>query len=384
MKFETQLIHGGIDGDETTGAVSVPIYQTSTYKFIGLEENRGFDYSRAGNPTRFAVEKLIAEMEEGTAGYAFSSGMAAITAVLMLFKSGDTILLSDNIYGGTYRVFDQIFSAFDLKYRMVDTNNLEALKASIDHTVKAIMIESPTNPLLGITDIEQTAAFAKANNLLTIVDNTFMTPYLQKPLLLGADIVIHSGTKYLGGHSDLIAGLVVAKDQTLAERIYMIQKSTGAILSPNDSWLLIRGIKTLAVRMDRHVENAGKIIKFLSAHPLIKKVYYPGLTSHPGYEIQKRQAKSFGAIISFVIEDTLNMDTFVRKLETITFGESLGGVESLLTHPETMTHGAIPYDLRQNMGIVHGLFRLSVGIEHSDDLIHDLEQALREANRHVL
>ena len=267
MKFETQLIHGGIDGDETTGAVSVPIYQTSTYKFVGLEENKGFDYSRAGNPTRFAVEKLIAEMEQGVAGFAFSSGMAAITAVLMLFKSGDTILLSDNIYGGTYRVFDQIFSAFDLKYRLVDTNDLEALNQVLDDTVKAIMIESPTNPLLGITDIEQTAAFAKENNLLTIVDNTFMTPYLQKPIQLGADIVIHSGTKYLGGHSDLIAGLVVVNDRALAERIYLIQKSTGGILSPNESWLLIRGIKTLAVRMDRHMENAAKIVAYLKDHP---------------------------------------------------------------------------------------------------------------------
>lgn len=380
MKFETQLIHGGIDGDETTGAVSVPIYQTSTYKFVGLEENKGFDYSRAGNPTRFAVEKLIAEMEQGVAGFAFSSGMAAITAVLMLFKSGDTILLSDNIYGGTYRVFDQIFSAFDLRYRLVDTNDLEALNQALDDTVKAIMIESPTNPLLGITDIELTAAFAKENNLLTIVDNTFMTPYLQKPIQLGADIVIHSGTKYLGGHSDLIAGLIVVNTQTLAERIYLIQKSTGGILSPNESWLLIRGIKTLAVRMDRHMENAAKIVAYLKDHPLVKKIYYPGIETHPGHDIQLRQAKAFGAVVSFVIEDTLNMDTFVRHLETITFGESLGGVESLLTHPETMTHGAIPFELRQKMGIVHGLFRLSVGIEHSDDLIGDLEQALTKAN----
>ena len=380
MKFETTLIHGGIDGDATTGAVSVPIYQTSTYKFIGLEENRGYDYSRAGNPTRAALEKLIAEMEVGIAGYAFASGMAAITAVLMLFKSGDKVLISDNIYGGTYRVLDQIFNHFELHYAIVDTNDLVAVEAALDLTVKAIIVETPTNPLLGITDIESIASFAKTHNLLTIVDNTFMTPYLQKPLSLGADIVVHSGTKYLGGHSDLIAGLVVVNDQHLADRIYMIQKSTGGILSPNESWLLIRGIKTLAVRMDRHIENAFKIVAFLEAHPLIEKVYYPGLTTHPGHEIQKKQARNYGAIISFVLKESVNINAFVKALETITFGESLGGVESLLTHPETMTHGAIPYELRQKMGIVHRLLRLSVGIENADDLIEDLSNAFEVAN----
>jgi len=380
MKFETTLIHGGIDGDAMTGAVSVPIYQTSTYKFVGLEENKGYDYSRAGNPTRAALEKLIAEMEGGMSGYAFSSGMAAITAVLMLFKSGDKVLISDNIYGGTYRVLDQIFNHFELHYAIVDTNDIKALEAALDQTVRAIIVETPTNPLLGITDIESVAAFAKTNNLLTIVDNTFMTPYLQKPLELGADIVLHSGTKYLGGHSDLIAGLVVVNNQHLADRIYMIQKSTGGILSPNESWLLIRGIKTLAVRMDRHIENAFKLVAFLVAHPLIEKVYYPGLSTHPGHEIQKKQAKNFGAIISFVLKESVDIKAFVKSLETITFGESLGGVESLLTHPETMTHGAIPYELRQKMGIVHRLLRLSVGIENSDDLIEDLTRAFEVAN----
>lgn len=380
MKFETTLIHGGIDGDAMTGAVSVPIYQTSTYKFVGLEENKGYDYSRAGNPTRTALEKLIAEMEGGMAGYAFSSGMAAITAVLMLFKSGDKVLISDNIYGGTYRVLDQIFNHFELHYAIVDTNDIKALEAALDQTVKAIIVETPTNPLLGITDIRNVAAFAKTNNLLTIVDNTFMTPYLQKPLELGADIVLHSGTKYLGGHSDLIAGLVVVNNQHLADRIYMIQKSTGGILSPNESWLLIRGIKTLAVRMDRHIENAFKLVAFLEAHPLIEKVYYPGLSTHPGHEIHKKQAKNFGAIISFVLKESVDIKTFVKSLETITFGESLGGVESLLTHPETMTHGAIPSELRQKMGIVHRLLRLSVGIENSDDLIEDLEGAFEVAD----
>lgn len=380
MKFETTLIHGGIDGDATTGAVSVPIYQTSTYKFVGLEENKGYDYSRAGNPTRAALEKLIAEMEDGLAGYAFSSGMAAITAVLMLFKSGDKVLISDNIYGGTYRVLDQIFNHFELHYAIVDTNDLVAVEAALDTTVKAIIVETPTNPLLGITDIESIASFAKKHNLLTIVDNTFMTPYLQKPLSLGADIVLHSGTKYLGGHSDLIAGLVVVNNQHLADRVYMIQKSTGGILSPNESWLLIRGIKTLAVRMDRHIENAFKIVAFLEAHPLVENVYYPGLTTHPGHEIQKKQARNFGAIISFVLKESVDIKAFVKALDTITFGESLGGVESLLTHPETMTHGAIPYELRQKMGIVHRLLRLSVGIENAEDLIEDLSNAFEVAN----
>lgn len=382
MRFETTLIHGGIDGDETTGAVSVPIYQTSTYKFSGFEENKGYDYSRAGNPTRAAVEKLIADMEGGLAGYAFASGMAAITAVLMLFKSGDKILISDNIYGGTYRVLDQIFNHFELHYQIIDTNNTEAIENALDSSVKAIIVETPTNPLLGITDIEKVAKFAKQHSLLTIVDNTFMTPYLQRPLDLGADIVIHSGTKYLGGHSDLISGLVVVNDQTLSDRLYMIQKSTGGILSPNESWLLIRGIKTLAVRMDRHIENSAKIVEYLSSHPLIEKLHYPGLPDHPGNEIQKKQAKSFGAIISFVINESVDIKLFVKALKTITFGESLGGVESLLTHPETMTHGAIPYELRQEMGIVRNLLRLSVGIENADDLIEDLENAFEVA--HVL
>lgn len=375
MNFETILIHGGIDGDETTGAVSVPIYQTSTYKFVGLEENKGYDYSRAGNPTRHALEKLIAEMEDGAAGFAFSSGMAAMTAVLTLFKSGDKLLISDNIYGGTYRVLDQIFNHFDIGYKIVNTNDPDEIILNIDETVKGIIVETPTNPLLGISDIAQVAKIAKERGLLTIVDNTFMTPYLQKPLLLGADIVVHSGTKYLGGHSDLIAGLVVAKDQAIADKIYFIQKSTGAILSPNDSWLLLRGIKTLAVRMDRHQENASLLAEYLKHHDAVEKIYYPGFSSHPGHELQKRQAKGFGALISFVLKDGYDLAKFVRSLDLITFGESLGGVESLLTHPASMTHGSIPYELRQKMGIVDNLVRLSVGIENHQDLRADLDYA---------
>lgn len=381
MKLETILIHGGIDGDEHTGAVSVPIYQTSTYKFTGFEENKGYDYSRAGNPTRKALELLIAQMEGGDAGFAFSSGMAAITAVITLFKTGDSLIISDNIYGGTFRVLDQVFKHFNIGYKIVDTNDLEALESAHDASVKGVIVESPTNPLLGITDIKKVSGWAKAKDILTIVDNTFMTPYLQKPLDLGADVVIHSGTKYLGGHSDIIAGLVVTKHESLSQRLYFIQKSTGGILSPNDSWLLIRGIKTLAVRMDRHLENTKTIADYLKSHEAVDKIYYPGFETHPGHAVHKAQAKDFGALISFTLKADHDIKKFVRSLDVIMFGESLGGVESILTHPASMTHGAIPYALRQTMGIVDNLLRLSVGIEHHSDLRADLDYAFAVSKR---
>lgn len=381
MKLETLLIHGGIDGDEHTGAVSVPIYQTSTYKFDGFEENKGYDYSRAGNPTRKALELLIAQMEGGDAGFAFGSGMAAITAVITLFKAGDRLIISDNIYGGTFRVLDQIFNHFNIQYKIVNTNDLVALENAYEPAVKGIIIESPTNPLLGITDIAKVSAWAKSKSLLTIVDNTFMTPYLQKPLALGADIVVHSGTKYLGGHSDIISGLVVTKGEALSERLYFIQKSTGGILSPNDSWLLIRGIKTLAVRMDRHLENTAQIADYLLKHPAIEKLYYPGLADHEGHDVQKKQARGFGALLSFTLRPEYDLKKFVKSLDVIMFGESLGGVESILTHPASMTHGSIPYELRQKMGIVDQLLRLSVGIEHHTDLIADLDYAFEVSKR---
>lgn len=379
MNFESLLIHGGIEGDELTGAVNVPIYQTSTYKQTAIGKNKGYDYSRAGNPTRQALEKLIAEMEEGKAGYAFASGMAAITAVLMLFKSGDKILISDNVYGGTFRVLNKVFNNFNLEYEIVDTNNENEVLSRITENVKALYIETPTNPTMGITDISKIAAIAKDKGILTIVDNTFMTPYLQKPLVLGADIVVHSATKYLGGHSDLIAGLAIANSEELAERLYFIQKSTGGILSPNDSWLLIRGMKTLAVRMDRHLENAQSIAEYLKKNEAIEKIYYPGLPDHKGYDLQKKQARGSGAVISFTLKQEYDVNKFIAALKIITFGESLGGVESLLTHPASMTHGAIPYDLRQEMGIVDGLVRLSVGIECKIDLINELNDAIEKA-----
>jgi cysteine-S-conjugate beta-lyase len=380
MKIESLLIHGGIDGDKHTGAVNVPIYQTSTYKQPEFGVNTGYEYSRTGNPTREALEKLIADLESGYAGFAFGSGMAATTAVLSLFKSGDKILISNNLYGGTFRVLDKVFNNFGITYGIVDTSKLEEVRSAVDGTVKAIFIETPTNPLMDITDIEEIAKIAKENNLYTIVDNTFMTPYLQKPISLGADIVIHSATKYLGGHSDVVSGLVVVNCELLAERLHFIQNSTGGVLAPFDSFLLIRGIKTLAVRMDRHNSNANVVAGFLSTREEIEKIYYPGFESHPGHEIQKAQAKGFGGIISFVLREGYDYKKFLESLDLITFGESLGGVESLVCHPASMTHAAIPYEHRQKVGIVDNLIRLSVGIESAEDIIEDIKNALIQNN----
>jgi cystathionine beta-lyase len=379
MKFESLLIHGGIDGDENTGAVNVPIYQTSTYKQPKFGLNKGYEYSRTGNPTREALEKLISDLEEGHAGFAFASGMAATTAVLSLFKSGDKIIISNNVYGGTFRVLDKVFNNFGIQYSIVNTSDLDEVRNSIDETVKAIYIESPTNPLMDITDIEEVSKIAKEKGIYTIVDNTFMTPYLQKPITLGADIVIHSATKYLGGHSDIVSGIVVVNSKELAERLHFVQNATGGVLAPFDSFLLIRGIKTLAVRMDRHNSNAKIIAEFLQNREEISKVYYPGFESHSGYEIQSSQAKGYGGMISFVLKKGYDYKKFLENLQIITFGESLGGVESLACHPASMTHGSIPYELRQKVGIVDNLIRLSVGIENAEDLIQDLKNALKES-----
>ncbi|MBY0243998.1 MAG: aminotransferase class I/II-fold pyridoxal phosphate-dependent enzyme [Sphingobacteriaceae bacterium] len=379
MKIESLLIHGGVDGDQETGAVSVPLYLTSTYKQDGIGNHRGYEYSRTGNPTRFAAEKLISDLEGGQAGFGFASGMAAITAILMLFKAGDKILLSANVYGGTFRVLDKIFLNFKLEYELVATSDFSQVQAKIDPTVRAILIESPTNPLMQVTDIKGIAKLAKDNNILTIVDNTFMTPYLQRPISLGADIVIHSATKYLGGHSDLIAGLVVVNSSELAERIHFIQNATGGVLSPFDSWLLIRGIKTLGIRMDRHLENTTKINQFLLKSSAIDKIYYPGQLNHEQADIQEKQANGAGAIVSFELNSSYNVNKFLTSLKLITLAESLGGVESLISHPASMTHAAIPLAIRQELGIKDNLIRFSVGIENVDDLIKDLEQALTAA-----
>ncbi|MBU5486925.1 PLP-dependent aspartate aminotransferase family protein [Clostridium sp. MSJ-8] len=381
-KKSTILIHGGIDGDERTGAVNVPIYQTSTYKQISLGKHKGYEYSRTGNPTREALEKLIAELEHGNYGLAFASGMAAITAVLTLFKTGDKILISKNVYGGTFRVLNNIFDNFGISYEIVDTLDEGKLDVAVNNAdVKAILVESPANPLMTVTDIRLVANVAHKHNKLLIVDNTFMTPYLQRPLELGADIVVHSATKYLGGHSDLIAGLVVVNDDELAERLYFIQNSTGGVLQPFDSFLLIRGIKTLGVRMDRHEENAKAISRWLLNNKAVKNVYYPGLEQDPGYDIQSRQADGAGAMISFELEDNYDIREFFEGLKIISLAESLGGVESLICHPSSMTHASIPEDIRKAVGITDKLIRLSVGIEDKEDLINDLNNAIERGRK---
>ena len=377
LNINSLLIHGGVDGDETTGAVNVPVYQTSTYKQDGLGQTRGgWEYSRTGNPTRAALEKLIADLEKGEYGLAFASGLAAISTVLSLFKTGDKLIVSDNIYGGTFRILDNVFNNFDITYKIVDTSDLEAVKAAIDDDVKAIYVESPANPLLTVTDIEAVSKVAKESGRLLIVDNTFMTPYLQRPIELGADIVIHSGTKYLGGHSDVVSGFVVVNDKKLADRLYYLQNAIGGILGPWDSYLMIRGIKTLGVRMDRHVENAKKIAEWLVDSGYVDKVYYPGLESDPGYETQKKQADGPGAMISFTLKKQYDYKKFFKSVKLVTLAESLGGVESLVCHPATMTHAAIPKEIRDEVGITDELIRLSVGIEDVNDIIADLEQAI--------
>ncbi|MCR5625876.1 MAG: PLP-dependent aspartate aminotransferase family protein [Lachnospiraceae bacterium] len=381
MNINSLLIHGGIDGDETTGAVNVPIYQTSTYRQDGIGENRGWEYSRTGNPTRAALEKLIADLEQGESGLAFASGLAAIDTVLSLFKAGDKLVVSDNIYGGTFRILDKVFNKFGITYTIVNTSDLNKVEEAIDESVKAVYVESPANPLLTVTDIEAVAEIAHRKGKKVIVDNTFLTPYLQRPLTLGADIVIHSGTKYLGGHSDTIAGFVVVNDEKLAEELYFLQNSIGGVLAPWDSFLMIRGIKTLGVRMDRHNENAIAIAKWLQKSPYIKKVYYPGLESDPGYEIQKKQADGAGGMISFVLKDEYDYRKFFKSLKLITLAESLGGVESLVCHPASMTHAAIPEEIRHKVGIDDALIRFSVGIEDKDDLINDLKQAIEKSKR---
>lgn len=377
--IETALIHGGISIDERTGAVNIPIYQTSTYKQDGLGKMRGYEYSRTGNPTREALEALIAELENGYAGFAFGSGMAATTAVLSLLQSGDRVLISSNVYGGTFRVLDKVFNQFGITYTIADTTNLSAFEAAITPDVKAVMIESPANPLMTVTDIRAIAEISHKHGLLVIVDNTFMTPYLQKPLELGADIVVHSATKYLGGHSDVVAGLAVVSTKELAEKLAFIQNSTGGVLPPFDSFLLIRGIKTLGVRMDRHVSNAEKAAEFLLNHKAVKNVYYPGLESDAGYAVNQSQAKNGGVMISFELHENYDIRVFFESLELIMLAESLGGVESLVCHPSTMTHASIPADIRKKVGITDGLIRLSTGIENIEDILADLAQAIAKS-----
>lgn len=381
IKLDSLLIHGGVDGDEKTGAVAVPVYQTSTYKQDGLGRTRGWEYSRTGNPTRDALEKLIAELEQGEYGFAFASGLAAINTVLSLFKTDDKLIVSDNIYGGTFRILENVFKNFGIRYEMVNTADIPSVERAITDDVRAIYVESPANPLLTVTDIKAVSEIAHKHGKLLIVDNTFLTPYLQRPLTLGADIVVHSGTKYLGGHSDTVSGLAAVKDKSIADRLYYLQNAIGGVLAPWDSFLVLRGIKTLGVRMERHVKNAQKIARWLESSGFADRVYYPGLESDPGYEIQNRQADGPGAMISFVLNEKYDYRKFFEKLRLITLAESLGGVESLVCHPASMTHAAISPEIRREVGILDELIRLSVGIESADDLIQDIEQAVKASEK---
>lgn len=376
MKMKTKLIHGGISHDEATGSVNVPVHQTSTYKQEKVGKHKGYEYSRTGNPTRFAVEELIKDLEEGVRGFAFASGSAGTHTVMSLFSKGDHIIVGDDVYGGTYRLMNKVLVHLGITFTTVDTSDLSTIEPAIRPETKAIFLETPTNPLLKITDITEVTRVVKKHNIITIVDNTFATPYHQRPLTLGADIVVHSASKYLGGHSDIVAGLVTTNNEVLADKIGFLQNAIGGILGPQDSWILQRGIKTLGIRMEEHEKNAIEIVHYLVNHPSIEKVYYPGLESHPGHEIAKKQASGFGGMISFDLKAGYSAETFVEKLKLITLAESLGAVESLVEIPALMTHGSIPKDVRVKSGINNELIRLSVGLEDVEDLIEDLDQAL--------
>ncbi|OFI49388.1 cystathionine gamma-synthase [Floricoccus tropicus] len=381
MHINTKFIHGGISEDKTTGAVSVPIYQTSTYRQNGLGQPKEYEYSRSGNPTRHALEELIADLEGGVQGFAFGSGLAGIHTVLSLFAPGSHIILGDDVYGGTFRIIDKVFVKNGLEYTIVDTSNLANIEENIQENTKAIYVESPSNPLLKITDIQAVAELAKKHNLLTLVDNTFATPYLQRPLELGADIVLHSGTKYLGGHSDVVSGLVTTNNQELASEIGFLQNAVGGILGPQDSWLTQRGIKTLGIRMEAHQKNAQAVAEYLENHEAVEKVFYPGLASHAGHELAKKQMSGFGGMVSFELKNEAKTAEFVEALKIFTLAESLGGVESLVEVPSIMTHASIPKDKREAAGIKDGLVRLSVGIEYVDDLLADVKQALDKVGK---
>ena len=376
MKINSKVVQVGVKTDERTGAISTPIYQTATFAHPELGRSTGFDYSRTHNPTRQVLEEAIAELEGGAGGYAFSTGMAAVAAVLMLYKAGDHLIAIEDCYGGTYRVLDKVFSKLGLTVSFVDGSQLDEVAAAVRPNTRAIIVETPTNPLMKIVDIRAVVALAKQHGLQTIVDNTFLTPYCQRPLELGADLVIHSGTKYLGGHNDVLCGLVVAKTAAVAEEVRYIQNSTGAVLSPFDSWLLIRGLKTLALRMDKHNQNALAVARWLQQHPGVTRVYYPGLEDHPGKLVHEAQASGYGGMLSFVVGGPQLVAQVLKQVKMIQFAESLGGVESLITFPAVQTHADVPADVRERLGISDCLLRLSVGIEDAADIIADLDQAL--------
>ena len=379
MKFNTKVIHAGVHPDVSTGAIMTPIYQTSTYVQDEIGVHKGFEYSRTGNPTRQALENNLAAIEGGKYGACFGSGLAAIDAVVKMLNPGDEVISTNDLYGGSYRIFTTIFEKYGIKFHFVNMLDVQNIEEKINDKTKLIWAETPTNPMLNIIDIKKVCDLAHKNNIMVGVDNTFATPYLQNPLALGADVVMHSVTKYLGGHSDVIMGALVTNDDKIAEEIYRIQNSSGAVCGPMDSFLVLRGIKTLHLRMQRHCENGEKIAHFLNDHPLIDTVYWPGLKSHTNHEVAKSQMKDFGGMISFsLVGDDLEMaKKVVSKTELFTLAESLGGVESLIGHPSTMTHASIPREERMKSGVVDSLIRLSVGIEDVEDLINDLKNALK-------
>ncbi len=379
MDFNTKVIHGGQQHDPSTGAVMPPIYQTSTYAQSSPGSHKGYEYSRTANPTRTALENALASIENGNYGLAFGSGLAAIDAVIKLLNPGDEVISTNDLYGGTYRLFTKVFENFGIKFHFIGMDNTNNIEKYINDKTKMIWVETPTNPMLNIIDIEASANIARKHHLRLVVDNTFATPYLQLPLDLGADIVMHSATKYLGGHSDVVMGALIVKDKNLADKLYFIQNASGAICGPMDSFLVLRGIKTLHIRMQRHCENGKAVAEYLESHPKIDKVYWPGFENHPNHEIAKKQMKDFGGMLSFTIKGN-SYDKAIKVLENLkvfTLAESLGGVESLSGHPASMTHASIPKEEREKTGVIDSLIRLSVGIESKKDLIKDLEKALQ-------
>lgn len=376
MGFSTDAIHFGQEPDPATGAIIVPIYQTSTFVQEEVGKHKGYEYARTGNPTRVALERNLARLEGGRFGYAFASGMAGINALMTLFKAGDHVVAGHDLYGGTFRLFERVLKNFGLQFTYIDTCRMEEVEKAIRAETRLIYIETPTNPIMQITDIRAVAGLAHQRGVLMAVDNTFMSPYLQHPLDLGADFVLHSTTKYLNGHSDGVGGAVILNDEKLAERLKFIQNAAGAVLGPMDSWLILRGVKTLALRMARHSENGLAIARHLEGHPKIKKVHYPGLKSHPQHELAKKQMRGFGGMISFETGSLENAKTVLKSVRLCSLAESLGGVETLISHPATMTHASVPSEQRQRLGITDGLVRISVGVEDIEDLIADLDQAL--------
>jgi cystathionine beta-lyase/cystathionine gamma-synthase len=376
MGFSTVAIHAGNEPDSATGAVSVPIYQTSTYAQEGLGKHKGFEYARTQNPTRLALEKNIAALEDAKFGFAFASGMSATDAILKLVKAGDHVICGDNTYGGTYRLFSKILSNYGIEFDFVDTSDVNNVEAAFKPNTKMVFVETPTNPIMTVTDLRVVSEIAHAHGARVVCDNTFMSPYLQKPMDFGVDIVVHSTTKYLNGHSDSIGGFAALNDEEDAEWIRFVQNSIGAILSPFDSFLVLRGTKTLAVRMEKHDENGRAVANFLAEHPKVQKVYYPGLISHRQHELAKRQQKGFGGMVAFDTGSLENAKKVLENVKICTLAESLGGVESLISHPATMTHASVPAEKRQLLGITDGLVRVSVGIEDIEDILEDLDQAL--------